>query len=446
MEYYKNHDHTKNGAQGFPRAVALSAALFAFYCIFIVGRASGERVRVEDEGKRRVDGTNPAARQVGARETNARQAAPSTTSQPARAQGAAAPDPAGIDPAMRMEMRRAVDLGLRFIAKRQNLADGSFLYDSSEAMENRGPYATAALAALAFMADGNSETRGPYAHHLKRAIDYLLDKAAFDEDDREVYLGADGDNLSRMHGHGYAALALAQVLGMGGQAHGRERFERIKKTLTAAVRKIESTQGTSGGWYYTPSRNNDHEGSVTITLVQALRAAKEAGITVNSNVIKRAVEYVRKSQKQLPSDPDHGSFRYRIGSNDSSVALTVAAISTLNATGDYDSEIIEIAMQYIQKELKNRRKFGEDRSLQKFPGYELLYLAQAFRQYRDPSVFEAWYPGEVSRILKRQKIREDATTREEIGYWQDPYGLVLGTAISVIVLRTEDSYLPILER
>lgn len=432
---------SSGGAVVFLRAAVLFGALS---CFFVDSRGT---LTFDDETRRESQRLSAAAKQVlannpaaqgkveASKGSSSAESRPITNNQNITISGAE----------RRGEVQIAVNRGLRFIARAQIDADGSFAFANDESADNRGPYATAALAALAFMADGNSETRGPYATNLKRAVDYLLDKANFDSDDTEAYLAADGDNLSRMHGHGYATLALAQILGMSGATHGNARLERIKKTLAAAVKKIEHSQGTTGGWYYTPTRNDDHEGSVTITMVQALRAAKDAGVVVNSNVIKRAVDYVRKSQKVNPAAEDNGSFRYRIGSNDTSVALTAAAISTLNATGDYDSQIIDSAMKYVQLELTKRREFGHNPNIQKFPSYELLYLAQAFRQFRDPSVFQVWYREEVPRLLKQQRVLE-LDTREEVGSWFDPYGRVLGTAIAVIVLRADDSYLPILER
>lgn len=350
------------------------------------------------------------------------------------------------DPTLRTSVERAVRAGLRYLSRRQNQADGSVNLSSTDTREDHfAPFALTAMAALAYMADGNSETRGPYAEKLKKAIDYILDRATFDPDGGECYLSADGDNLSRMHGHGYATLALAEVLGMGGLSHGSARQDRIRRTLVAAVRKIESSQGVTGGWYYTPTRNDDHEGSVTITLVQALRAARNAGVEVDSKVIKSAVEYVRKSQKLNAADPDHGSFRYRIASHETSVALTVAAISTLNATGDYDSNAIDTAMKFVQRKLQERQALGYNPRIEEHPSYELLYLAQAFRQYRDPDVFSAWFSRAVPHLLGRQEIRE-LENREDEGSWSDPYGRIFGTAVAIIVLRSEDSYLPILER
>ena len=64
----------------------------------------------------------------------------------------------------------------------------------------------------------------------------------------------------------------------------------------AAVARIEGSQGDEGGWNYEPYRSLQHEGSVTVALVQALRAAKDAGVRVDPDVVARAVQYVEPSR------------------------------------------------------------------------------------------------------------------------------------------------------
>ncbi|HKD99628.1 MAG TPA: prenyltransferase/squalene oxidase repeat-containing protein [Planctomycetota bacterium] len=329
---------------------------------------------------------------------------------------------------------RAVDLGLAYLRRQQSEPDGSFS-PASVPRDRHAPVAFAAIAALAYMADGNTETRGAYAPELRRSVDYLLSKAAFlgpAGEPEQAYFHAEGDELSRMHGHGYATLALAQLTGMADPAAGPAREERIRRVLSAAVRLIEASQGDEGGWTYVPRRDADHEGSVTIALVQALRAARDAGIAVSSTTIRRAIDYVRRSQR--PSD---GAFRYKLDSPRASSALTAAAIATLNATGDYDSDAVDRGMRYLLAAIEKRRDSGSSRAEDPYPGYELLYTAQALRQHRDPSVFAKWIEQERPRWLERQ---------QPDGSWSDPYGPVFGTAVHCIVLRTEGSYLPILQR
>src|SRR5262249_18758855 len=150
------------------------------------------------------------------------------------------------------------------------------------------------------------------------------------------FISVQRDAVSQMHGHGYATLALAEAYGMSSGS------ERIKEALVAAVARIQESQGSEGGWFYTPTPNAKHEGSVTTCLVQALGAARVAGIRVDGAVIRRAEDYVRRLQT------DSGLFCYTLGDREhATIALTAAAVATLNATGTYDDPVIHSAVDAI---------------------------------------------------------------------------------------------------
>ena len=211
------------------------------------------------------------------------------------------------------------------------------------------------------------------------------------------------------------------------------RGRRLLRALHAAVACIQNSQGSEGGWEYEPKRTVRHEGSVTICLVQALRGAKDAGLVVDTKVVERALDYVRRSQKE------DGSFRYAIGNDRSSVALTAAAIATLNAGGEYSGRAVLSGFDYLQRELAKRE--GDSsweagvRPDVHFPYYERFYLAQALWQHTDQRVFEEWFEREQRGLLG---------TQAEDGSWSDEtYGSVYATAMSVLVLALPDGLLPV---
>lgn len=329
--------------------------------------------------------------------------------------------------------RAAMNRALKFLASQQaGEADGSI----PSVGTNSARLAVTALGALAYMAAGNLPSRGPQGRELTRALDYLLSRVDLDSTSRtRGYISDSGDKSSRMHGHGFATLALAEAYTMSPRSN---RGARVAEALQAAVHLIENTQSVEGGWYYPPTRGLEHEGSITICLVQALRAAKGAGIRVDPDVIAKAVDYVRRSQT------DNGGFRYSLGSGDVTVALTAAAISTLNATGKYHGPEIQQGFDYLQRELRARESAPEPRTklgfrpTEGFPYYERLYLAQAFWQNPDSNVFDRWMAEEKLRILKAQN---------DNGSWGDPrYGDTYATAVNVLVLAIPDQLLPILQR
>lgn len=293
------------------------------------------------------------------------------------------------------------------------------------------PIASTALTALAWMAAGSTPGRGPYGAELSRALDYLIDHTDLDaKSETYGYVSDQRDALSRTHGHGFATLAMAQAFALSPES---ARGRRLKAALHAAVACIENSQGSEGGWEYAPKRLVNHEGSVTICLVQALRAAKDAGLAVNTKVVARALDYVRRSQKE------DGSFRYAIGNDRSSVALTAAALATLNAGGEYSGRVVLSGFDWLGRELANR---DADKSWQNghrpdghFPHYERFYLAQALWQHSEKRVFDDWFVKEQRELLLSQQ--------DEGGWTDGSYGAVYATSMSVLVLALPDGLLPV---
>ena len=329
-------------------------------------------------------------------------------------------------------VRAAIERGLAFLAARQaEEQDGSF--PPTGAVKN-APVAVTALAALAYMASGSALDRGPHGRDLSRAIDFLLAQVDRAPTSRQRgYIASGRDEVSRTHGHGFATLALSQAFGVSPST---PRGERLAEALRLAVECIERSQGLEGAWYYDPVRGLEHEGSVTIAMVQALRAAKGAGVRVDASVIAKAVDYVERSQKE------DGSFRYALGSEETSVALTAAALSTLHATGRYHGKEILQGYDFIERELRARALPSERDVLSvgglPFPFYERLYLAQAFWQNPDEAVFEEWARPERRELLKAQ--------REDGSWGGSPYGDCYATAVNVLVLALPDQLLPIFQR
>ena len=162
---------------------------------------------------------------------------------------------------------------------------------------------------------------------------------------------------------------------------------------------------------------------------EALRAARDSGIQVDSGVIQRAEDYVRRLQA-----PD-GTFRYQLGSDRTSVALTAAAVSTLNSTGAYDTKVIHAAIDAIWTGLSRMEVDGVEAE---FPEYQRLYLAQALWQLSDTTHFERWYEKEKERILRSQ---------QPDGSWKNSrFGNCYATAVNCLVLSIPEGLLPIFQR
>ena len=123
---------------------------------------------------------------------------------------------------MTSEIRDSIARGLKWLSKDQKR---SGVYGSGSA-----PVATTAIAAMAFLSGSHLPGRSAYGENVKLAITFILKNAR-----RSGYInegGARGRGGSGMHGHGYAAMLLAECYGMMGNAPGLDN-ETIKDALTS---------------------------------------------------------------------------------------------------------------------------------------------------------------------------------------------------------------------
>jgi hypothetical protein len=301
-----------------------------------------------------------------------------------------------------------------------------------------GTIGVTSLCLLAFMAAGHQENRGTYGEVLRKGISYLLAHsqrpsaknprlAVSGKPVGFIYHPKDSD--SRMHGHGYATQVL--VLAYGSGRAGTARARELKRKIRLAVRIIENSQTITGGWGYEPSPASFHEGSVTVTAVQALRLARDAGFVVDKRVQERGLRYLRESQRR------DGAFKYSTVDDRSSCALTAAAITAMHGFGEYYSSSIRKGLKYLEENYRRSRG-------QVWPFYGNYYAAQAF--YRAG--------GRLWRLWNRELVPFILENQHADGYWDDKllapsprsHGRAYATALSCLALSVSDGYLPLFQR
>jgi len=327
------------------------------------------------------------------------------------------------------EQRKAIEKGLSVLAEKQQKA-GYWVSD----LNVRYNVAVTALAGLAFLGNGEQPGRSKYSEKIEKAIRWLL-RIQWPDNDPSGAGGlfydqerCDDQKEDRpMHGHGYALLFLAEAYG---QVRDRELHEKMRLALVRAVHLTESTQSSEGGWFYRP-RDNKDEGSVTITQIQGLRSAHNAGIAVSKSTIDRAVDYIRRSQ--FKTGDRKGGVRYTIHWGDPSPALTAAGIAVYYGAGEYGSPGIEMGFDYLARNMRL-----SDRA--HFWYYTHFYAVQAMYQRGMPE-WKDYYTK-----LRQQLLGPGA--RNARGEWEDHQagGLVYGTAVAVLCLEVPLGYLPIFQR
>jgi hypothetical protein len=307
--------------------------------------------------------------------------------------------------------------------------------------------AASALTALAFMANGHTADDSEDGHgaRVRATIGWLTSQAAFVDCSCDKVKGphemarfADGVfTTSHMHTQGYVTWALAMACGMSFGEQSVDQRAELMRVTQAAIHAIEFAQEARGGWWYGfEAEASQHEGSVTVTVLQALRSAKEAGLRVDPTVIARAVDYLRQSQVDKPDDSRYGAFRYKHGDPMTSFALTAAAVSSLNQTGDYDSRFVDLGIEFMrQKDPLTHASIEPER----WPWYGRFYATQAYWQYRELRHFRGWYPALVD-------VAENEQDDDDGHFDDDEFGEVYATAMAALTLGVPFGYLPSFER
>jgi hypothetical protein len=302
--------------------------------------------------------------------------------------------------------RKAVQLGLARLASHQR-PDGCF-GNPGDGMGSTT--AVTALAGLAFMAQGNLPGRGQYGENVQKAVDYIIANS------QESGLLVSEQSRGVMYSHGFATLFLAEVYGMTGD-------EQVKERLQRAVRLIQKTQNPQGGWRYMPVPY-DADISVTICQVMGLRAARDAGIKVEKEVIDKAIEYVRKCQ-----NPD-GGFNYRLEGGGSGFPRSAAGVASLYYAGVFEGDDLKRGLEYVRRFRPGREGAGPNTHY----FYGQYYAVQAMF-LAGGDYWAEWYPAIRDELIQRQ----DRAT----GGWSMEINEDYCTASALIILQMPNRYLPV---
>lgn len=267
---------------------------------------------------------------------------------------------------------------------------------------------------LAFLATGNPPGRGKCGSNCARSVGYLLKHA---KPNGLIYTA--GMSGGPMYHHGLATLALAEVWG---ETHNR----RVRDCLRRAIDLIVRTQNSAGGWRYEP-RPRDADISVTVMQLMALRAARDAGISVPKDIIDGGIEYVKSCW-----NASDGGFAYtpRGGSG---FARTGAGVTSLQVCGDYKSAEVKRGVDYILQHTEGKK-------IDQWYYYGVYYASQGVYQWGG----EAWdkWNAFITQDLLSKQTRPG---NRDAGSWRGSYH-PYDSAMALLVLSIPYHYLPIYQR
>lgn len=330
------------------------------------------------------------------------------------------PAPEGVTPAV----ERAIERGIAYLV---SIREPGGYWGATPGNHDIYPVAITGLVGLALLAHGDTPTRGQHAAVVSRITEYLLDaqtSAGLFDSGAEISPVNTRKGQRPMFGHAFALTFLSQVYG---QERDIGRRRRIQEAIQRGVLLTARVQSDAGGWAYRASYRED-EGTLTVTQLQALRAARDAGIIVPKSVVDRGVLFIENSSNS------NGSVRYRISSSEVRDGVTCAAVVALWNAGQYDTPLIQRTRDYVNRYVQRQWEYGDHGE------YIEYYLAQA-----------KWIMGgKLWSDYYRDASVELVGIQGSDGHWEGhddrEYGSTFATAIALIVLQLPYDRLPIFQR
>ncbi|HEY7327462.1 MAG TPA: prenyltransferase/squalene oxidase repeat-containing protein [Gemmataceae bacterium] len=341
--------------------------------------------------------------------------------------------PAARADEMSPEQRKAVRKGVEWLAKNQH-KDGHW--------SDQYPVTMTAVSGMALLMEGSTIREGRYKDNIRRAVDWLM--AHSHSNGMIGNPNMPGEAGRYMYGHGFGTLFLSCVVG---EEEEGDRRRRLVDILERACKFSHGAQTNRGGWGYVSAREggNFDEGSVTITQVQALRAARNAGIAVPQEAIKMAQKYLSDSTDSS------GGVVYSLGNGMAAgggrPALTAAAIACGFSFGDYNSPLIKKWFKFCQQNLQGLggARMGHDE-------YTHYYYAQAMYMLGEDGYTRLFPNSKASERLtwsgyKKENFSGMISSQSSDGSWS---GGMVGpnfiTPVYLTILQLDNAALPIYQR
>ncbi len=366
----------------------------------------------------------------------------------------------------------AVERGLDALKKQQG-QDGHW-----ESPGGAYPTCVTAIGGMAMLMEGSNLREGKYTDQISKAVNWFLSPARIQANGLLGNINNQTEQSRYMYGHGFGTMFLASVYG---EEEDREQRKKLEAVITKAIdftaksqtsKKHPLAEGKTidiGGWGYTSAADTGgaggfDEGSCTVPQIQALRAARNAGIKVPKESVDKADAYL-----DACTTPDGGIVYNYTGGNAAGGGrppLTAAALACGLGTGKF-TEAIRIMtgknppkgvqrpsivrwFEFCKKNIPiGKGRVGHEE-------YMMYYFAQGMYALGDDR-YAMLFPGEAKDgHLTWTKFKEALfpvileSQDKATGAWtgSGAYGLgpTFVTAINLCILQLDKGILPIYQR
>jgi hypothetical protein len=259
------------------------------------------------------------------------------------------------------------------------------------------------LATVALLAHGEDPNTGPYSGAIKLGLGFILSQ----QNEQTGYIG------NTMYNHGFATLALAE-------SYGAVQDARLGPALHKAVQLILNSQARNpmGGWRYSPE-SSDADTTVSGAQLVALFAARNAGLAIPEEAIKKALRFY--SQCQSPE----GGIGY-VGQDGGNAPRTAIGCLVWALAKQKASPPFQAGFKFLVSAPQD----------QSYYHYYLYYASQAFF-HASPKAWREW---------NRVNVKNLALSQGPNGAWEGQFGATFTTSSCLLSLALNYRFLPIYER
>lgn len=339
---------------------------------------------------------------------------------------------------VKTDVQDTIRKGLDWLARSQHKTEGYL-----ESTGGHHPTVMTGLAGMCWLMEGSTMKEGRYSENIRKAVMWYLKRSQ-----PNGLLGNTNNPHEAgryMYGQGFGTLFLACVYG---EEDDEKRRKELEKLLTKAVQFIGKAQTDRGGWGYVSGTDGGgfDEGSVTITQLQALRAARNAGIHVPKSVIDKAVKYLRDCTTP------RGGIIYSLAHGNAAIggerpALTAAAIACAFSVGNYGDDYAKKWIKYC----KENMAFGKGR--QSHDEYCNYYYSQTMYILGEEG-YGKLFPTDKDPLkwsdFRKTMFPQIKSSQASDGSWpaggQWGGGPMLSTTVNLTILQLENGTLPIYQR